>query len=155
MVLWPGSMWCTTSAQVAPGALPLFTLRDLRILKRQWSEPTAWSWTGDASEWIIPLPNVPIPPHQEYIWAVQLTMVEVAAAAVAAAAAGGGETPIMIVAMTATTDMTSMTIGIVASALHHPTTVDTGLAHGPAPTAHGDTKLLFTTFSFPPIIGGV
>lgn len=28
----------------------------------------------------------------------------------------------------------------VASALHHPTTVDTGLAHGPAPTAHVSVK---------------
>lgn len=53
---------------------------------------------------------------------ISTAMVVVAAAAVvvaavvvvaaAAAAAGGGETPIMTVAMTVTTDMTSMTIGI-------------------------------------------
>lgn len=112
----------------------------------------AWSWMGGASEWTIPLPNVPIPQHQESTWADQLTMV-VGAAAVAAE---GGETPTMtVVATIAMTDMTSMTIGIVAGALHHPTTVDTGLAHGLAPTAHGDTKLFLPTFSFPPLIGGV
>lgn len=71
-------------------------------------------------------------------------------------AAGGGETHTMtVVVMTAMTDMTSMTIGIVGGALHHPTTVDTGLAHGLAPTAHGDTKFLLPMFSFPPIIDGV
>lgn len=73
----------------------------------------------------------------------------------AAVAAGGGETRIMIVAMTAMTDTTSMTIGIVAAALRHPTTVDTGLAQGLAPTAHDDTKLLLSTISFLPIIDGV
>lgn len=36
---------------------------------RQWSEPMAWSWMGGASEWIIPLLNVPIPLHQESTWA--------------------------------------------------------------------------------------
>lgn len=114
----------------------------------------AWSWMGDASEWIIPLPNVPIPPHQESTWADQLTMV--VGVGVAAVAAGGGETPTMtVVAMTAMTDMTSMTIDIVAGALHHPTIVDTGLAHGLALTAHGDTKFLLPAFSFPPIIDGV
>lgn len=76
--------------------------------------------------------------------------------AVAVEAAGGGETHTMtVVVTTAMTDMTSMTIGIVAGALHHPTTVDTGLAHGLAPTAHGDTKLLLPALSFPPIIDGV
>lgn len=145
-------MWCMTSARVAPVALPLFTLRDWRIPKRQWSEPMAWSWTGGASEWIIPSLNVLIPPHQESTWADQRTMV---AEAAAAAAAGGGETHIMIAAMTATTDATSMTIGTVAGVLHHPTTVDTGHAHGLAPTAHGDTKFLLSAFSFPPIIDGV
>lgn len=107
----------------------------------------AWSWTGGALEWIIPLLNVLIPPHQESTWADQLTM--------AAEAAGGGETRTMTVATTATTDATSMTIDTVAGALHHPTTVDTGLAHGHAPTAHGDTKFLLSAFSFPPIIDGV
>lgn len=36
---------------------------------RQWSEPMAWSWMGGASEWIIPLLNVPIPLRQESTWA--------------------------------------------------------------------------------------
>lgn len=111
----------------------------------------AWSWTGDASEWITPLPNVPIPPHQESTWDGQLTM-----AAAAAVAAGGEETRTMTAAaMTVMTDMTSMTIDTVAGALHHHTTVDTGLARGLAPTAHGDTKSLLPAFSFPPIIDDV
>lgn len=153
-------MWCTTSARVAPVALPLYTSRELTIPKRQWSEPMAWSWMGGASEWIILLPNDLIPPHQESTWADQLTMVAaeevvVVVVAAAVAAAGGGETRIMIVAMTAMTDTTSMTIGIVAAALRHPTTVDTGLAQGLAPTAHDDTKLLLSTISFLPIIDGV
>lgn len=75
--------------------------------------------------------------------------------AAAAAAAGGEETPTMTVATTAMTDTTNMTIDIVAGALHHPTTVDTGLAHGLAPTAHDDTKFLLSILSFPPTIGGV
>lgn len=94
---------------------------------------------GGESEWIIPSPNVHIPPHQESTWAAQLiTVVGVAEAVVAA---GGGETFIMIAATTAMTDMMSMTTGIVTGALRHLTTVDTGLAHGLAPTAHGDTEL--------------
>lgn len=117
----------------------------------------AWSWTGGASGWTIPSLNVLIPPHQESTWEDQLTMVAVVveeavvvvaaevAAAAEAAAGGEGETRITTVAMSATTDMTSMTIGTVAGALHRPTTVDTGLAHGLAPTAHGDTK--FSSFN--------
>lgn len=35
----------------------------------------AWSWTGGASEWIIPLPNVPIPPHPEFTWDDQLSKI--------------------------------------------------------------------------------
>lgn len=111
----------------------------------------AWSWMGGASEWITPSPNVPIPPHQESTWADQLTMV----VEVAAAAAGGEGTRTMTVAMTAMTDTTNMTIDIVAGALHHPTTVDTGLAHGLAPTAHDDTKFLLSILGFPQAIGGV
>lgn len=72
---------------------------------------------------------------------------------VAATTAGGGGTRTMSAVMTAMTDMTIMTIDIVAGALHHPTTVATGLAHGPVPTAHDDTKLFPSTFSFSPIIG--
>lgn len=72
-----------------------------------------------------------------------------------AAAAGEGETRIMTAAMTAMTDTMSMNTGIVADALHHLTTVDTGLAHGPAPTAHGDTKFLLSALRFPPITDGV
>lgn len=111
-----------------------------------------WSWTGGASEWITPSPNGPIPPHQESTWADQLTMVEVV---VVAAAAGEGETPTMTAAMTAMTDTTNMSTDIVAGALHHPTTVDTGLAHGLAPTAHDDIKFLLSVLSFPPTIDGV
>lgn len=74
---------------------------------------------------------------------------------VVVAAAGGGETHIMTAAMTATTDMMSMTIGIVGDALHHLTTVDTGLVQGLAPIAHDDTKLLLSKFCYPPIFVGV
>lgn len=115
----------------------------------------AWNWMVGESEWIIPSPNVHIPPHQESTWAVQLiTVVEVAEAVVAA---GGAETRIMIVVMTGVTDMMSMITGTVAGALHHLTTVDTGLAHGLAPTAHGDTKLSLSPLglSFPPVTDSV
>lgn len=114
----------------------------------------AWSWMGGASEWIIPLLNVPIPLRQESTWADLHTMVVVVAAVVAVAAAEGEESPIMTVAMTATTDMTSTTTDIAAGALHHRTTVDTGLAHGLAPTAHDVTELLLSTFSILPITDG-
>lgn len=96
------------------------------------------------------------------------TAMAVGVAAVAAAA-GGEETPIMTAATNATTDMTSTTTDIgerlfykvqsrccsvmwekthsnsfclspVAGALHRPTTVDTGPAHGLAPTAHVSVK---------------
>lgn len=104
----------------------------------------AWSWMEGELEWIIPSPNVHIPPHQESTWAVQL--ITVVGVAEAVEAAGGGETCIMIVAMTVVTDMMSMITGIVTGALRHLTTVDTGLAHGLAPTAHGDTKLPLTSW---------
>lgn len=63
-------------------------------------------------------------------------------------AAGGEEIHIMIamIAMTVMTDMMSMITGIVAGALHHLTTVDTGLAPDPVPTAHGDTKFFLTSW---------
>lgn len=113
----------------------------------------AWSWMGGVSEWIIPLLNVPIPLRQESTWADLHTMV-VVVVVVVVAAAEGEESHIMTAAMIATTDMTSTTTDIVAGALHHRTTVDTGLAHGLAPTAHAVTELLLSTFSIPPITDG-
>lgn len=113
----------------------------------------AWSWMGGASEWIIPLLNVPIPLRQESTWADLHTMVVVVGVGVVAAAEGE-ESHIMTAVMTATTDMTSTTTDIVAGALHRRTTVDTGLAHGLAPTAHDVTELLLSTFSIPPITDG-
>lgn len=109
----------------------------------------AWSWTAGASEWISPSQSVLTPQHRESIWAGQLIMVVVAVAA----AAGGGETetPAMTVATTATRDMMNTTTGIAAGALRHRTTVDTGLAHGPAHTVPDDTKLLPSTFTVLPI----
>lgn len=105
-----------------------------------------WSWMGGASEWITPSQNVLTPQRRESIWAGQLIMV------VGVAAEGGEtETPTMTVATTAMRDMMSMTTGIVAGTLHHHTTVDTGLAHGPAHTVHDDTNMLPSTFTILPI----
>lgn len=49
---------------------------------RRWSEPTAWSWTADASGWTTPSPSALTPPRQESTWAGRLSKTHAGVASV-------------------------------------------------------------------------
>lgn len=95
-----------------------------------------WSWMVDALEWTTPSLKGRTPPRLEYTWDVRHIMEEVEAAA--AAVEDANETLIMTVAMTDTTDMTSMTT--VEGVLRHRTTAAIGPVHDRALTAPDDTE---------------
>lgn len=103
-----------------------------------------WSWTGGASEWTIPSPNVRTPPLLASTW-VGRHITEVGAAA---AVVDEEEIHITIVDMIDMTVMMSMTTDTAGGVLHHLITADTGLAQDLVPTAHDDTKKILTAFYF-------
>lgn len=49
---------------------------------RRWSEPTAWSWTADASGWTTPSPSALTLPRQESTWAGRLSKTHAGVASV-------------------------------------------------------------------------
>lgn len=57
-----------------------FILRELMILKRQWSMRTGWSWMAGGFGWITPSPRERIRPPQASTWAGPRTVEEVVVA---------------------------------------------------------------------------
>lgn len=112
-----------------------FILRELMILKKQWSMQTAWSWMAGGFGWITRSPREHIRLPQASIWAGQHTVEEVVVVeqvVVVTHIMTGGMTEDM-------TDMKNMTTDT-GDDHHRLTIVDTDPDQDPVPIVRGATE---------------
>lgn len=112
-----------------------FILRELMILKRQWSMQTEWSWMAGGFGWITPSPRERIHPPQASTWAGQRT-VEV----VVVVEQVGAATLTMIGGMTEDMTDTKNTTTDIGDDPHRLTIAGTGHDQDPVPTVQGATE---------------